>query len=821
MSLSLRTRLAVLVMAIPFAGFLATPAHAQGAGDGGRTIVLGMDGADAQMASDWMDEGKLPNFSRLRDMGTFAPLNPANPAQSPVSWATLNTGVNPGKHGIFDFVGVRLNADRSRPVLPDLGFQEPTQRTAEELGLPFASSNAPFLIMGGAGVLALVVFLVFRRKMAVGVVAAVAILGGGVWYGMSWMNVYPEGGFKDYVGGNKAQDYWEALDEAGIPFRGQGTIVSYPVQELEHGKLVAGLGAPDATGNLNSSAIYTTADTRRGPKKDYSAAPAYTLDDAPDAGVSFSKAGTVGLYKLVDAGGGRLESKLYGPLNQVKYDALREELNALQQGGDRNRINELNKTLRNTTLLNTWVPLEVTWKPGATSIDLTVDGTTQSVAIGSWSEFFFVKFPWNQRFSTNAMVRIWAEERDGELEMFASPLQIDPDAPLPGSRASWPPQFAAELKSRIGAFETLGWACQTHAVKDAELSDDAFVADIEYTLSWRTKMLKDAMAGDDWKVLFHFFGTPDRICHMLMRHMDPLHPQYDEALASREITAFGRTFPLKDSGLVIYQEMDKLVGYMLDEAMQEGDTLMIVSDHGFDSFRYQVDLNAWLAKEGFLAIDNLSRLGTPKLSSEIKRDTLGFVDWEQTQAYSIAIGKIYLNLVGREHNGIVTKEEADALLAKITERLYAMTNPNTGEKMVRKVYLRDELYSGPHMDPWKSENSGNTWNGAAEITIDFAPGYRASWGVTGGGINLQDVEGEDGEAIAGPGDFVFDNTSPWSGDHCGVDIHSVQGIFFSNRKMTLPEGDTQYDATHLAPTVLSLNGVTAPADYDKKSLVIQ
>lgn len=821
MPLSLRTRLTFLVMAISFFGFLASPAQAQGTAADGRVIVLGMDGADAQMAQDWMDEGKLPNFTRLREMGTFAPLNPANPAQSPVSWATLNTGVNPGKHGIFDFVGVRLNADRGNPVSPDLGFQEVKMRPLAELDLPFSSSSSPFVIMGAAAGLALVVFLVFWKKKAVGGVLALAILAGGVWYGASWMNVYPADGFKDYTGGNKAQDYWEALDEAGIPFRGQGTIVAYPVQELEHGKLVAGLGAPDATGNLNSSAIYTTADMRQGRKKDYETAPAYTLDDAPDPGVSFEDAGTVGLYKLVDSGGGVYQSKLYGPLNQVKYDDLAEEARQLQEnGGDRTRINEVNKTLRNSLLLKTWVPLEVRWQAGASSVDLTVDGTTQSVAVGSWSEFFFVKFRWNARFATRAMVRIWVEEREGALEMFSSPLQIDPDAPLPGSRASWPPDFAAQLKGRIGAFETLGWACQTHAVKDAELSDEAFVADIDYTLGWRTKMLKDAMASDDWEVLFHFFGTPDRICHMLMRHMDPLHPQYDEALASQEITAFGRTFQLKDSGLVIYQEMDKIVGYMLDEAMKDGDTLMIVSDHGFDSFRQQVDLNAWLAHEGFLTIDNLSRLGTPKLASEIKRDGLAFVDWEQSQAYSIAIGKIYLNLVGREHNGIVTKDEADALLAKISERLYAMTNPETGEKMVRKVYLRDELYSGDNMDPWKSE-SGKTWNGAAEITIDFAPGYRASWGVTGGGIGLIDVQDEEGEAIAGPGPFVFDNTSPWSGDHCGVDIHSVQGIFYSNRKMALPQGDTQYDATHLAPTVLSLKGLPAPADYDKKSLVLQ
>ena len=98
------------------------------------------------------------------------------------------------------------------------------------------------------------------------------------------------------------------------------------------------------------------------------------------------------------------------------------------------------------------------------------------------------------------------------------------------------------------------------------------------------------------------------------------------------------------------------------------------------------------------------------------------------------------------------------------------------------------------------------------------PGYRASWSVTGGGIVLVDGEDEEGATIAMAGDVFSDNTSPWSGDHCGVDMASVQGIFFSSRPLGLPEGDTFYDATHLAPTVLDLMGVAVPASYDSRPL---
>ena len=60
----------------------------------GRVIVLGFDGADAERARVMMDAGRLPNLTKLRDQGTFAPLHSTVPAESPVAWATANSGAN-------------------------------------------------------------------------------------------------------------------------------------------------------------------------------------------------------------------------------------------------------------------------------------------------------------------------------------------------------------------------------------------------------------------------------------------------------------------------------------------------------------------------------------------------------------------------------------------------------------------------------------------------------------------------------------------------------------------------------------------------------
>src|SRR5207245_4994822 len=74
------------------------------AADVDKVVVLGFDGADAGLVSQYLGEGRLPNLARLRSQGYFAPLRSTNPPQTPVSWASFSTGLNPGRTEIFDFL---------------------------------------------------------------------------------------------------------------------------------------------------------------------------------------------------------------------------------------------------------------------------------------------------------------------------------------------------------------------------------------------------------------------------------------------------------------------------------------------------------------------------------------------------------------------------------------------------------------------------------------------------------------------------------------------------------------------------------------------
>lgn len=88
-----------------------------------RAIILGFDGMDPDVSDRMMAEGRMPNLARLREMGTGTTLRTTYPAISPVAWSTFMTGVNPGKHNIYDFLG--RDRDHYLPFLSSAEIRGP------------------------------------------------------------------------------------------------------------------------------------------------------------------------------------------------------------------------------------------------------------------------------------------------------------------------------------------------------------------------------------------------------------------------------------------------------------------------------------------------------------------------------------------------------------------------------------------------------------------------------------------------------------------------------------------------------------------------
>jgi predicted AlkP superfamily phosphohydrolase/phosphomutase len=251
-------------------------------------------------------------------------------------------------------------------------------------------------------------------------------------------------------------------------------------------------------------------------------------------------------------------------------------------------------------------------------------------------------------------------------------------------------------------------------------------------------VLSDFRAG----LLFYYFGNLDQTSHMMWRPMDPQHPAYNAETDA----------PFKDVIPGIYEQLDGVVGYTL-EHMGQDDTLVVMSDHGFTSWRRAFHLNTWLKENGYLALVDPGLRDDPGLFSN--------VDWSRTRAYGLGLNGLYVNLRGRERNGIVDTQERKALVDEIAAKLLATMDPATGEAAVTKAYKRDETYQD---------------RGEEEIGPDIVVGY------------AKGMRGSNQSALGKVGREVFtDNTEMWSGDHC-MDHESVPGVLLTNRPLRRPAG---------------------------------
>lgn len=812
-AVALLTGSALLLLESPLQGFARTA-------ETPRVIVLGFDGVDSELAARWMESGDLPNLKKLAESGSFRPLTTANPAQSPVSWAVMETGSNPGKTNLGDFVRRVFIGDNPMPNLAGIkDLAEPV--SASELGdhvqltgmdrflVPLGVERNAYialaLLFGG---LLLVLSLTFRRVLRMPVwlslLVGVLLSGGAAYGGHVYLNDLPSK-YPFAESEMQGKRFWNVLGDAGKTFAGLQVPAAYPCETHPNARLLAGLFTPDIGGSIGSWYIYTNDE--------------WAMNDE-----STGSGGTV--FKLYEEPDGSYKSFLRGPTDfiaQFGYEdrerALAEQLEAEGLSDEKRKSlkqqqSKLKSDKRSWSSYDKKKKADFLIRPDydARTAVLTIDGQQQEVREGDYSEWFKVSFALSRAFPFDAVARIYLEEcfidENGEkrLRMFVPPLSISPENPPPHMPISAPPDYASELAAAIGLYDTVGWACYTNALKDSETSEEAFLKGLEHVMDWRTRLFMHELGKDDWDVLFHMEGATDRAAHMLYEFLDPEHPHHDDKdrdgnlMREKEVSAYGRSFKLKDAIRETYKEMDRIVGDTLAKidsgALGSDVRLMIISDHGFEPYRYGVDLNVWLNRMGYLA-----RSGEgDKIGAEggLKNGETGemfrYVDWSRTKAYSMGLGKIYINLAGREPKGIVKPEEYDALKKEIIERLEAFVDPIDGHgkrRVVLRAYDAFEVYDGPE------ENITDF----GDIILGFNSGYRVAGTCTMGGFG-GDVYDTFGIGV---------NDDPWSGDHCGVELSLVEGIFYSNFKVK--EG-FQPDLLNIAPTVLDMLGVDIPEEWD-------
>ncbi len=311
----------------------------------------------------------------------------------------------------------------------------------------------------------------------------------------------------------------------------------------------------------------------------------------------------------------------------------------------------------------------------------------------------------------------------------------------------------------------------TKAIEEGRTDEEAFISMCDEIIEEQEKMLWYELDRFKEGVLASAFFSTDRIQHIFWVTRDPEHPLYDKEYAEK----YGHV--IDDC----YKKMDKILGEVMQKVDDET-AFIVFSDHGFTSFRRTVHINSWLVENGYMTL-------TQKIAPDDKEGgaLFQYVDWKKTKAFALGFGSIYLNLKGREKNGIIKAgAEAESVANEIIDKLTQLKDPKDGKSVVKNVYKNTDIYSGAQL------------SGSSDLIVGFEDGFRSSWQTAIGGA---------------PADLIDDNLKKWSGDHI-VDPSIVPGIILTNFKIERENPEL----IDIAPTVLECFGMSAE-DMEGQSLL--
>lgn len=420
------------------------------------------------------------------------------------------------------------------------------------------------------------------------------------------------------------------------------------------------------------------------------------------------------------------------------------------------------KTKKGRQTVDIKIPMQIELSPDGESAKLIIQDNEYNVDVNGESNWIRIQFKVNFLSKVNGVCRFYLLSTS-PFEMYMTTLQIDPEKPI--QPISYPNDYSKELSKVIGIYNTLGLPEDVNALNEKKINDEIFLKQVENVDEEMNKIFWYEFERFDEGIFAIVFTGSDRVQHMF----------WDE-----------KVFEDGSGELVVnpvvedyYIKKDKFLGEVIDSLDSET-VVFVFSDHGFTSFERAVNINKWLAENDYM---HLKREPTEYNTGEL----FEFVDWSKTKAYSVGFSSIYINVKGREGQGIVDQEAKDLLIDEIISKLNNLTDEETGKKVIIKAYKASEVYSGNYIEE------------APDIIIGFAPGYRMGWQSAIGGVTPK---------------VLYNNTKHWRGDHI-VDPSVVPGVLFANLKIE----KAKPHLIDIAPTILTLQGLDVPSEMDGESLV--
>src|SRR6202035_823796 len=364
---------------------------------------------------------------------TFSPLRSTIPSQTPVSWSTFSTGLNPGRHGIFDFL-------KRDPLTYKPSFAMFDERRVPFL---FGTSNPYVFGVGGALVLALSGFLLlklFRLRTRLAAIAAVVLgLVAGVATGAAAERLLPVDR-PDAVNRQQGETFWALLGKHGKRVKVMRVPVTFPPRAYEHGELLTGLATPALSGRIGKPFYFTS-----------------ELFFTPKGGGDFS----VEVVELAD-NKGTIATEIKGPPDELFPKKKRDYIK---------------------------IPMTLTVPADRSRLRIQVAGTDLSLKPGEWSDWVRFVFPFNPLIKLHGIGRFRLLSLTPEVRLYLSPIQFDPEKLPPIVDITTPRSYVDELASRFGLFKTIGWQIDTWSMDNGTIPEEVFLEDVKNTVDKDSQIL--------------------------------------------------------------------------------------------------------------------------------------------------------------------------------------------------------------------------------------------------------------------------------------------------------------------------------------------
>ncbi|MCD6301306.1 MAG: alkaline phosphatase family protein [Staphylothermus sp.] len=294
---------------------------------------------------------------------------------------------------------------------------------------------------------------------------------------------------------------------------------------------------------------------------------------------------------------------------------------------------------------------------------------------------------------------------------------------------------------------------------------DTYMETVHYTNEFFKEFTLYLLKHTDWDLLMTYTPIIDNVYHEFLGLVDPSMPYYDPEKADKYWNYI----------VEAHKWADEIIQAILDNVDLSNTVVMVVSDHGQWPIKKYVQINSILLEAGL-----------------IKVDEEGNILWNETKAYYVGYNQIFVNLQGREEEGVVPPEEYDSVVKQIMAALSNVKDPETGEPVFGLIMSKEE-----------AKVLGLYGDRAGDVIFSMRPGYAASRSKLG---------------------IVFENAIPLKtsiGAHSDLPYYPDLLAIFGAIGANIIHDELGYiHSTSIAPTIAYILGIEPPLNATGNALPI-